>query len=149
MIDSNQLRQVFLNLIINAADAVSAKGPDAHGDLSIITETQSSAENSSGRAESWLQIQFKDTGTGIACENLESIFDPFFTTKEPGKGTGLGLAVSFMIVEGAGGSLRAESTMGEGTIMTVLLPVLTGPAPNRSDRGMPRCRQLEANDARP
>lgn len=147
MIDSNQLRQVFLNLIINAADAVSAKGPDAHGDLSIITETQSNAENSSGRAESWLQIQFKDTGAGIASENLESIFDPFFTTKEPGKGTGLGLAVSFMIVEGAGGSLRAESSTGEGTIMTVLLPVLTGPAPNRSDRESPLCRQLDGRDA--
>jgi signal transduction histidine kinase len=125
-LDSNQLRQVFLNLIINAADAVSGKGPGSHGELVIVTENASHRDEDSGRIRSFVRIHFRDTGTGIAREHLESIFDPFFTTKEPGKGTGLGLAVSFMIVESAGGSLRAESTVGEGTIMTVSLPVADG-----------------------
>ena len=124
--DSNQLRQVFLNLIINAADAVSAKGVGSSGELMITTENGPGAEGSSGRARNWLHIHFRDTGAGIPPENKDCIFDPFFTTKEPGRGTGLGLAVSFMIIAGFGGTLRAESTAGEGTVMTVSLP---NPAP--------------------
>jgi signal transduction histidine kinase len=123
-LDSNQLRQVFLNLIINAADAVSAKGPESLGELVIATEIARVGEPVSGNARNWLYIHFKDNGTGIPAEHLDSIFDPFFTTKVPGKGTGLGLAVSFMIMESVGGSLRAESALGQGTVMTVSLPVV-------------------------
>ena len=65
----------------------------------------------------------EDNGEGIAEGDLLNIFDPFFSTKEPGKGTGLGLSVSFMIVEGLGGSLRAESRNGEGTRMILRFPV--------------------------
>lgn len=136
-LDSNQLRQVFLNLIINAADAVSAKGSDSRGELAIVTENTSSAEEIPGMVRNWIQIHFRDNGTGIAAENMDSIFDPFFTTKEPGKGTGLGLAVSFRIVESAGGRLRAESTVGEGTIMTVSLPVLSVPEDTEPDLQVP------------
>jgi signal transduction histidine kinase len=132
-LDSNQLRQVFLNLIINAADAVSAKGPDSRGELDIVTENTASAEEISGQVRNWLHIHFRDTGAGIPAENLGSIFDPFFTTKEPGKGTGLGLAVSFRIVESAGGRLRVASTVGEGTILTVSLPVLSVPEDTQPD----------------
>jgi len=84
-------------------------------------------EEVSGKDRNWLNVHFKDTGSGIPAENLASIFDPFFTTKEPGKGTGLGLAVSFMIIESVGGRLRAESSVGEGTVMTVSLPVFSEP----------------------
>ena len=123
-VDSNQLRQVFLNLIINAADAVSLKGRESQGELIITTENPLAGEGPCGRAKNWLHIHFSDTGAGIPEENLACIFDPFFTTKDPGKGTGLGLSVSFMIIESFGGTLRAESKVGEGTIMTVALPVV-------------------------
>jgi signal transduction histidine kinase len=134
-LDSNQLRQVFLNLIINAADAVSAKGPESRGELVIATENAAVAEPASGKTRNWLHIHFKDTGAGIPPEYLDSIFDPFFTTKEPGKGTGLGLAVSFMIMENVGGTLRAESSVGEGTVMTVSLPVVP-----EQEKAKPICR---------
>jgi signal transduction histidine kinase len=148
-LDSNQLRQVFLNLIINAADAVSAKGTDSRGELAIVTENTSSAEEFPGAVRNWVQIHFRDNGTGIAAENMDSIFDPFFTTKEPGKGTGLGLAVSFRIVESAGGSLRAESTVGEGTIMTVSLPVLSVSEDTEPDLQAPPGWAHGCLDARP
>ncbi len=141
-LDSNQLRQVFLNLIINAADAVSAKGPESRGELSIATENALAVEAVSGKTRNWLHIHFKDNGSGIPAEHIDSIFDPFFTTKEPGKGTGLGLAVSFMIMESVGGTLRAASAVGEGTVMTVLLPVVP-----ESAEAKPICRaSLERSD---
>ena len=123
-VDSNQLRQVFLNLIINAADAVCFNGRESQGELIITTENPHAGEGPCGRAKNWLHIHFSDTGAGIPEENLACIFDPFFTTKDPGKGTGLGLSVSFMIIESFGGTLRAESKSGEGTNMTVALPVV-------------------------
>jgi two-component system NtrC family sensor kinase len=67
---------------------------------------------------------FIDNGPGIPEENLGNIFDPFYTTKDPGKGTGLGLSVSFMIVEGFGGKMTVSSKVGEGTTLTLLLPVI-------------------------
>jgi signal transduction histidine kinase len=133
-IDSNQLRQVFLNLIINAADAVSTRSPDPRGELIIFTENAPSAGSGSASTRNWLNIHFRDTGAGIPAEHMESIFDPFFTTKEPGKGTGLGLAVSYRIIQNAGGRLRAESTVGEGTLMTVSLPLLDGNEDGPSDQ---------------
>lgn len=144
-VDSNQLRQVFLNLIINAADAVSFNGRESQGELIITTENPHAGEGPCGRAKNWLHIHFSDTGAGIPEENLACIFDPFFTTKDPGKGTGLGLSVSFMIIESFGGTLRAESKVGEGTIMTVALPVV-----DSTEEAKPVC-QLPAGviDGRP
>lgn len=120
--DPSQLRQVFLNLIINAADAISSKGPGAVGDLIIATDDSTDAGAAAGSNGSWLRVRFSDNGSGIPEENLSNIFDPFFTTKEPGKGTGLGLSVSFMIIESFGGRLQVESVAGQGTCMTVSLP---------------------------
>jgi signal transduction histidine kinase len=113
---------VFLNLIINAADAISAKGPGAEGELVVATGNSTDNGPTGAPAQDWLRIHFRDNGTGIPEENLTNIFDPFFTTKEPGKGTGLGLSVSFMIIESFGGSMRVESEVGQGTCMTVSLP---------------------------
>ena len=67
---------------------------------------------------------FIDNGPGIPEENIANIFDPFYTTKDPGKGTGLGLSVSFMIVEGFGGKMTVSSKVGEGTTLTLLLPLI-------------------------
>jgi signal transduction histidine kinase len=122
--DSNQLRQVFLNLIINAADAISSEDKAIKGKLTIqsllVTEKRKPPEDNG----SFLNIMFIDNGPGIPEENIGNIFDPFYTTKEPGKGTGLGLSVSFMIVEGLGGKMTVSSEIGKGTTLTLLLPVV-------------------------
>jgi len=122
--DPSQLRQVFLNLIINAADAISAKGCGATGDIIIATDHATGLGATPEPNEDLLRIRFSDNGSGIPAEHLTNVFDPFFTTKEPGKGTGLGLSVSFVIIESFGGRLKVESEVGRGTCMTVLLPTV-------------------------
>ncbi|RJP81289.1 MAG: sensor histidine kinase [Desulfobacteraceae bacterium] len=117
--DPNQLKQVFVNLMMNAADAISSSGKPEQGVITIQTELAPA----SGNGKTDLVIQVVDNGIGISDSNLETIFDPFFTTKEPGKGTGLGLSVCFMIVEQAGGVIKAESKEGRGTTFTMRLPV--------------------------
>ena len=136
--DSNQLRQVFLNLIINAADAISSENKDFEGKLLIrsvivgsIAGFEHATNSRSHHSDTQLQdhkthlkIMFIDNGPGIPEENIGNIFDPFYTTKEPGKGTGLGLSVSFMIVEGFGGKMTVSSEIGKGTTLTLLLPIV-------------------------
>jgi len=124
--DSNQLRQVFLNLIINAADAVSSEDKTIKGKLTIKSSLVDEKHKPPEDDRTLLNIMFIDNGPGIPEENISNIFDPFYTTKDPGKGTGLGLSVSFMIVEGFGGKMTVSSTIGEGTTMTLLLPVCEG-----------------------
>jgi signal transduction histidine kinase len=119
-----RLGQVFLNLIINAAQAIP-EGQAAHHRIEV-------AIRSVGKT---CVVAITDTGSGIAPEHLERIFDPFFTTKEIGAGTGLGLSISREIIVGHGGTLAATSTPGVGTTMTVTLPhaevseVAAAPAP--------------------
>ena len=105
----SEVQQVFLNFINNAIDAMAHDG----GTLTI----------SSHHKENYLVIAVSDTGEGIPEANLNRIFDPFFTTKAPGKGTGLGLSVSFTIIEGLGGSIKAEPNENGGTCMTIMLPL--------------------------
>ena len=112
-----KIGQVFLNLFVNAAQAMK----DAPGTLKICT----TAEGDS------VKCTVGDSGCGIEEENLGKIFDPFFTTKAVGEGTGLGLNLSYKIIESHGGQLSVESTVGEGTCFTVVLPV-AGP-PQASD----------------
>ena len=120
-IDPNQLRQVFVNLMMNAADAISSSGKPEPGILQIKTELVSESGDKDAKTD--LVIQVIDNGSGISDNHLETIFDPFFTTKEPGKGTGLGLSVCFMIIEQAAGSIRVESKDGQGTTFIIRLPV--------------------------
>jgi len=131
VVDPNQLRQVFLNLIINAADAIASKEAGSRGELIVTTENSCEELPDADSGKTWLHVCFKDNGPGISEENLPNVFDPFFTTKEPGKGTGLGLSVSFMIVESVGGRMWVESNPGQGTVMTVLLPVMEGDCSSR------------------
>jgi signal transduction histidine kinase len=123
--DPNQLRQVFLNLIINAADAITSQGKKAGGNLNISTRLKGGRSFAAQKSPFILEISFTDDGPGIAEESLGNIFDPFFTTKDPGKGTGLGLAVSFMIVESLGGKMTGISEIGQGTTMIISLPIFT------------------------
>ncbi|MEJ2657517.1 MAG: ATP-binding protein [Desulfobacterales bacterium] len=127
--DPNQLRQVFLNLMINAADAILAAKDPSKGKISIISAIQKNVRNDSKADSDMLRIDYIDNGSGISREKLVNIFDPFFTTKAPGKGTGLGLSVCFMIVEAMGGNIKATSQEGEGATFTVYLPL-------SSDKGM-------------
>jgi signal transduction histidine kinase/DNA-binding response OmpR family regulator len=106
--DENQLQQVFLNIMLNAYQAM----PDG-GQLRIASRT----------AGQEVHVIFADTGMGISDDNLKRIFDPFFTTKEVGEGTGLGLSISYGIVEQHGGTIEVDSEVGVGSTFVVKLPV--------------------------
>jgi two-component system NtrC family sensor kinase len=138
MADPNQLRQVFLNLMINAADAIFSKADRGKGKLTISSSVSgddvTDKNDDPGDPSAMVKIMFIDNGPGIPEDAINDIFDPFYTTKEPGKGTGLGLSVSFMLVEGIGGKIRAKNNEGEGTTMTVLLPLIND-NPSRTTNG--------------
>ncbi len=121
--DGSTLRQVLLNLLINAADAVSTACPSGTGKISILTQNMNDHDADS-HTKAWMAVIFKDNGGGIPKEDLDNIFDPFFTTKDPGKGTGLGLWVSYIMVENMGGKIEVSSKIGKGTEMTVKLPLI-------------------------
>ncbi|MCZ6670573.1 MAG: ATP-binding protein, partial [Acidobacteria bacterium] len=104
-----RLQQVLLNLLWNAVEAMPDGG---------------SLEVSVGRQGTEAFIEVRDSGKGISEENLSRIFDPFFTTKRGGGGTGLGLSVSYGIVEEHGGRLKVESRSGTGARFTVRLPTV-------------------------
>jgi two-component system, NtrC family, sensor kinase len=141
----HELQQVFINLFINARDAMPGGGTL---DIELTRDAEETWEelqgpqdgNVMGRRKSdfrgafhvqkcpgngggWMRLLVSDTGMGIAAENLERIFDPFFTTKEPGKGTGLGLAVTARIIDSIGGRLTVESVPSKGSTFTIWLPV--------------------------
>ncbi len=107
--DESQLQQVFMNIILNAADAMGDRGK-------LVVTTG----HDSDKGEVFVRIA--DNGSGIPADLREAIFDPFFTTKDPGKGTGLGLAVVVRIIEAHGGRLEVDSEVGQGTTFTVILP---------------------------
>lgn len=112
--DAPMLRQVVLNLLNNAAQAV-----EAGGKICVTTTCDNQKK---------LRICVEDDGPGIAPEHLQSIFTPFFTTKAPGKGTGLGLSISQAIVARLGGTIEVESQPGQGALFCVTLPLKTQPA---------------------
>ena len=121
-IDADQIKQVIMNMVVNAQHAVEDKG-------SITIRTRRAMHSAAQSAEPapMVEILIIDTGCGIPEKNLRRIFDPFFTSKDVGKGTGLGLSVSHGIVEAHGGLIEVESKVGEGSTFRVLLP-LTPPS---------------------
>jgi signal transduction histidine kinase len=154
--DSHEMEQVFVNLVLNAVDAV-----EGDGSVSLLTERIPFAELSgrsarrvddpenfahvrdqSARVRAWLntvgepdeviQIVVADTGPGVPWEQRERIFDPFFTTKEPGKGTGLGLALVSRIVEGLGGTVWVRTAREGGAAFVICLPVGASPGSETS-----------------
>ena len=108
--NASQLKQVFVNIIVNAAEAIHGSGT-----LTITTSHDIHQKK--------VFVEFADTGEGIPEENLSRIFEPFFTTKDIGKGTGLGLATSYGIIEDHGGKILVKSKVGEGTTFTIELPM--------------------------
>ena len=112
MVDIGQIQQVFLNIVINAEQAMK----EAHGGGKLLIK----AEQIQGR----IRVSFEDDGPGIAPENLDRIFDPFFTTKDVGEGTGLGLSISYGIIKEHNGRIYAESEPGKGATFIVELPMV-------------------------
>jgi PAS domain S-box-containing protein len=110
--NESRLGQVFLNLLVNAAQAIPGGTPERH-EIRVATRV-----GSGGR----VVVEVADTGMGIASEHLSRLFDPFFTTKEPGVGTGLGLSICHSLVASLGGEIHVESEPGKGSIFRVLLP---------------------------
>jgi len=108
--DQSQLQQVFLNIISNAVDAIGKDG---------LVEVKSSYSDAT------IEVCIADNGPGIRADQQKRVFDPFFTTKQTGKGTGLGLWVTYSIVEKLGGSISLKSRVGEGSTFTVQIPNVT------------------------
>jgi signal transduction histidine kinase len=119
---AGEINQVFLNIIVNAAQAVADVVDEASGDKGRILV--------SSRADGdWVEIRIADTGPGIPPEIQDRVFDPFFTTKDPGQGTGQGLAIAYRVIrEKHGGHLSLVSEPGQGTTFIIRLP-LEKPAP--------------------
>ncbi|MGB6380165.1 MAG: ATP-binding protein, partial [Syntrophobacteria bacterium] len=118
MTDPGRLEQVFVNLLLNARDAIedklSTKGIKK-GSEKIILTTSSDGDK--------ITIEVSDTGTGIPKDQLEKIFEPFFTTKSVGKGTGLGLSISYGIIKDCGGNIHVRSKKGEGARFIIEFPI--------------------------
>jgi len=108
--DIQQLNHVFMNIILNAAEAMEGSGR-----LTVQTQTSDDGED--------VQIRISDTGPGIPAEIKHHIFDPFFTTKEEGKGTGLGLSMVYGIIEEHNGKIHVASEPGEGATFIIRLPL--------------------------
>ncbi len=116
LVPGDQLRQVFLNLLLNAQEAMPSGGS-----LSISTRV-SRETDTEFVAGSYVIVQVRDTGVGISEEHLPHVFEPFYSTKRDTKGTGLGLWVSQGIIQNHGGSMRVASRAGRGTTFTIALP---------------------------
>jgi len=128
VIDASQIQDVAVNVLVNAIDAMSDGG-----DLVVRTRAVD------GDGAQWAELEIADTGCGIAPEHLEHVFDPFFTTKQTGRGTGLGLAVSYGIVSEHGGRIDVSSEVGRGTTVTVRLPVTPKELPDEQEGTDPGC----------
>ena len=127
----SQINQVFLNLLINAADAI-----EESGDIVIRTVSKNNK----------VRISFADTGSGIAPDAMSKIRDPFFTTKEVGKGTGLGLSIVDQIVTSHGGELLIESELDKGTTVTIVLPVVATAPVEETEAAEGEGQESAAND---
>lgn len=104
-----QINQVFMNILDNAAAAIEGNG-DVYIDVKKLDDKN-------------VEIKFKDTGKGIKKENLDKVFDPFFTTKPVGQGTGLGMSISYRVIQNHKGTITVESELGQGATFTIVLPV--------------------------
>jgi CheY-like chemotaxis protein len=114
----DQLQNALINLSINAFDAMPDSG-------TLTFETAEFSPHRSTAEPFFLQITIADTGVGMSEEIKQHIFEPFFATKEPGKGTGLGLSSVYGCIQNHQGTITVESTVNQGTVFTILLPMLS------------------------
>ena len=121
--EPDRLLLVFTNIVINACDAVHSSG-DGSGILEISTRQK----------DSRVMIRFKDSGPGMTRDEIDHAYEPFFTTKDPGSGTGLGLWICYQVIQRHEGTIRIDSSAGQGTIVTVELPCNVAPRDRSEDR---------------
>jgi two-component system NtrC family sensor kinase len=114
--DAEQLIQVFMALMLNALDAMEARGT-----LTVVTARNPDRDDE-------VVIAFSDTGSGIASTDIQKIFEPFYTTKPQGRGTGLGLSICYGIVAEHGGRIDVDSQLGKGSTFKVILPIGAHPS---------------------
>jgi two-component system, NtrC family, sensor kinase len=110
-----KISQVFMNLLINASQAIKEKGT-----ITIATQLLTKGKR---QDDSFIEITIADTGCGIPQKNMDKLFDPFFTTKPVGSGTGLGLSIVYEIIKTHGGNIKVKSKVAEGTKITIALPL--------------------------
>jgi signal transduction histidine kinase/CheY-like chemotaxis protein len=133
-LDPTQFDQMFLNLVINARDAMPGGGRLTVSTTNVGGDPGGAPQSPSARSGSRVRLTVSDTGTGMDAQTMEHIFEPFFTTKELGRGTGLGLSTVFGIVTGCGGHISVRSRPGEGATFDVDLPRAPGPPLNAEPR---------------
>ncbi len=121
--DPNQLEQVFMNLAVNARDAMPGGGQLVVTSHNVDGRFINHRDGEHGRRTSYVCLTFRDSGTGMDAETAARIFEPFFTTKGPDGGTGLGLATVYGIVRQSGGVIRVDSALGQGTAFEICLPL--------------------------
>lgn len=137
--DPTQLHQVFMNLCVNARDAILGSGRLCISAENVFIDEDFARMNIDVNVGPYVVITVSDTGGGISSEIMDRIFEPFFTTKEPGRGTGLGLSAAFGIVKGHGGFIDVHSDIGKGTQFKVYLPAIE----------TNETRKLEGNEPEP
>jgi two-component system cell cycle sensor histidine kinase/response regulator CckA len=149
-VDRTQLEQVLVNLAVNARDAMPRGGRLVITTRDVQLGLDECASRAEARPGAYVQLQVRDSGTGIPAEVLEHVFEPFFTTKEPGSGTGLGLATVYGIVQQSGGFIDVVSEAGHGSCFTLHFPATataeTAPesaGPVRGPRGRERILLVE------
>lgn len=133
--DPAQLEQVVLNLVVNAGDAMPSGGTLTVATEDVEAQPPGRDHGNAGGFTRFTVLKVTDTGTGMDQATLSQIFEPFFTTKDPGRGTGLGLATVYGIVNQAGGHVRVHSVLGAGTTFEVLLPTQNGIGPDGGRAG--------------
>jgi two-component system cell cycle sensor histidine kinase/response regulator CckA len=117
--DAGQLKQVLMNLVVNARDAMATGGKIT---IETANVEKPRPDAPSRERDQFVSVSVRDTGTGMSVETVEHLFEPFFTTKEPGRGTGLGLSIVHNIVRDLGGTIHVDSEKGRGSTFTVHLP---------------------------
>ncbi len=128
--NAGQLNQVFMNLLLNAAQAIETKGT-----ITIATRYLNGRSTGSNKEQDYIEVKISDTGHGIPEETLKRIFDPFFTTKDVGKGTGLGLSIAYDIIQRHKGEITVQSEIGKGTTFTIMLPLLNAETTEKELKG--------------
>jgi CheY-like chemotaxis protein len=124
-VDPGQIEQVLLNLVINARDAMLQGGKLIIETANVHSGTEEAHQHPGSSSGKQVMLSVTDSGIGMTEEVKAHLFEPFFTTKEKGKGTGLGLATCYGIIEQSGGRIEVDSTVGEGTTFRIYLPATT------------------------
>lgn len=135
--DGTQLHQVFMNLCVNARDAMPDGGTVAISAGTVTLDGIYAAAHPPVKPGTYVRVEISDSGIGISDSIIDKIFDPFFTTKDVNKGTGLGLSTVDSIVKNHGGFVTVNSTVGKGTSFRIFLPALADPEAHRTEKVVP------------